>query len=480
VSEDILLAILSNCYIPIGVSNYRTASALFSKALAVIYLTAFISFAVQARGLVGAQGILPVGVFLDNVWGQLGSGSFWRVPTVFWWLRSDRGMLGVCWLCAAIAISAALVNANSLLQRGLFAVLFAGYLSLVSAGQIFMGYQWDYLLLEAGFLAIFLTPDSTRVWLFQWLLFRLMFESGAVKMQSQDETWRNLTALTYHYYTQPLPTPLAWFFEQLPLAFQKLSTLFVLGTELILPFGFFGPRWVKLICAVITAALQVLILLTGNYTFFNFLTIALCLLLVDDRFFGRNPQGVLPRANRFVTAGLFLVIMILSCAGFAGMFHSPVWPAVAKFQQRIAPFGIVNEYGLFANMTTTRIEITVEGSDDGENWQPYVFRFKPNDPRSAPHWVAPFQPRLDWQMWFAALGNYQENPWFQHFATRLLEASPPVLSLLKMDPFHGKPPRYLRATAGDFHFTSWDTRRKTGDWWTSEDKGLYFPVVSLR
>ncbi len=442
---------------------------------------AFASFAVQARGLIGQQGILPLNDFLNNVWGQLGAGSFWRVPTVFWWLRGDRAVAGVCWFCAAVAIAAVFVRANSLTQRVLFGVLFAGYLSVVSAGQIFMGYQWDFLLLEAGFLAIFLTPDATRVWLFHWLLFRLMFESGAVKMQSEDETWRNLTAMTYHYYTQPLPTPLAWFFAQAPLAFQKLSTLFVLFTELIVPFGFFGPRWVKLICAIATATLQLLILLTGNYTFFNFLTIALCLLLVDDVFLGRIPATPgAPRANRFVTAALFLFIMTLSCAGLARMFHSTVPSALAKLQQRLAPFGIVNGYGLFANMTTSRLEITVEGSDDGENWKPYVFRFKPDDAGRAPRWAAPYQPRLDWQMWFAALGSYQENPWFQHFIVRLLEASPPVLALLESDPFHGHPPRFIRASVTEFHFTDWETKRKTGDWWKREDKGQYFPVVSLR
>jgi hypothetical protein len=473
-------AILSNCYLQIGVNTYRSAAALFSKALAIIYLTAFVSFALQARGLVGQQGILPVGIFLDGVWGQLGAGSFWRVPTIFWWLRSDGAVAGTCWFCAAIAIAASLVRANSLTQRALFGLLFLGYLSVVSAGQIFMGYQWDYLLLETGFLAIFLTPDAARVWLLQWLLFRLMFESGAVKMQSQDETWRNLTALTYHYWTQPLPTPPAWFLAQAPLAFQKISTLCVLFTELILPFGIFGPRWVKLISAMGMAGLQILILLTGNYTFFNFLTIALCLLLVDDRFLRHVPEGDQPRANRFVTAALFLCIMTLSCAGLAGMFHSKIPAPVSNLQRRIAPFGIVNEYGLFANMTTTRLEITVEGSDDGENWKPYVFRFKPDDPKRLPRWAAPYQPRLDWQMWFAALGSYQDNPWFQHFAVRLLEASPPVLALLESDPFHGKPPRYLRATASDFQFTDWETRKKTGDWWKREEKGLYFPVVSLR
>jgi hypothetical protein len=475
-----MLAILSNWYLQIGVSTYRKAAALFSKALAIIYMTAFASFAIQARGLIGGQGILPLGDFLNGVWGQLGGGSFWRVPTVFWWLRSDGAVVGACWCCAAVAVATALVRPNGLIQRALLGVLFAGYLSVVSAGQIFMGYQWDYLLLEAGFLAIFLTPDPTRVWLFQWLLFRLMFESGAVKMQSEDETWRNLTAMTYHYYTQPLPTPLAWFFAQAPLAFQKLSTLVVLFTELILPFGFLGPRWVKLICAIGAAALQLLILLTGNYTFFNFLTIALCLLLVDDRFLGHSPSVDAPRANRFVTAALFLFIMTLSCAGLAGMFHTPLPNPLAKLQQRVAPFGIVNEYGLFANMTTTRIEITVEGSDDGENWKPYVFRFKPDEPGRMPRWAAPYQPRLDWQMWFAALGTHQENPWFQHFVVRLLEASPPVLALLETDPFHGRPPRFIRASAAEFHFTDWETRRRTGDWWKREQKGLYFPVVSLR
>jgi len=475
-----MMAILSNAIFRIGVNSYRTAVTLFSKALALIYVTAFVSFAVQARGLIGVQGILPLNSFVDAVWGQLGASSFWRVPTVFWWLRSDNAIVGVCWACACIAFAAALARSGSFLQRGLFAVLYAGYVSVVSAGQVFMGYQWDYLLLEAGFLAIFLTPDAARVWLFQWLLFRLMFESGAVKMQSEDPTWRNLTALTYHYYTQPLPTPLAWFFQQAPLAFQKLSTLAVLFAELILPWGFFGPRWLKLICAACTAALQVVILLTGNYTFFNFLTIAFCLLLVDDRFF-RNASPTAPRrANRFVTAALFVFIMTLSCAGLADMFHVPVSPPISKMRHRFAPFGVVNEYGLFANMTTSRIEITVEGSDDLQTWMPYVFRFKPDDPKHAPRWAAPYQPRLDWQMWFAALGNYQENPWFQHFAVRLMEASPPVLALLQSDPFHGRPPHYLRATVSDFHYTDWIERRKTGDWWTRDDKGLYLPVVSLR
>jgi hypothetical protein len=463
------------------VTTYCKAASLFSKALAIIYLAAFVSFAVQARGLIGRQGILPVNDFLNGVWGHLSQDSFWRVPTVFWWLRSDLAVVSVCGCCAVIAVAAALVRPNSMLQRTLLGLLFAGYLSIVSAGQIFMGYQWDYLLLEAGFLAIFLTPDPTRIWLFQWLLFRLMFESGAVKMQSEDETWRNLTAMRYHYYTQPLPTPLAWFFAQAPLAFQKLSTLLVLCTELILPFGFFGPRWVKLACAVATAALQLLILITGNYTFFNFLTIALCLLLVDDRFLGvSSPTTGAPRANRFVTAALFLFIMTLSCAGLAAMFHTPFASPFTKLQQRIAPFGIVNEYGLFANMTTSRLEITVEGSDDGQNWKPYVFRFKPDDPTRVPRWAAPYQPRLDWQMWFAALGSYQENPWFQHFVVRLLEGSPPVLALLENNPFHGHPPRFIRATVADFHFTDWATLRSTGDWWKREDKGSYFPVVSLR
>jgi len=441
---------------------------LFSRALAIIYLIGFVSFAVQAQGLIGSQGILPIGPFLGAVWKQVGSGAFWSVPTLFWWWHSDFALVAIPWVGATIAIAAALLPPHSVPQRIALALLWFGYLSLVGAGQVFMGYQWDYLLLEVGFLAIFLTTDPLRILLLQWLLFRLIFESGVVKLTSHDPTWRNLTALTYHYWTQPLPTVLAWFADKAPLWFQKASCAFVFVIELAVPFLIFGTRIMKRIAGVAIIALQLLIMATGSYTFFNLLTIALCIPLLL-----RPTKPV--RSNIYVSSALFLLIFGLSVISLTAMAGLPT-PA---FADRIAPYGIVNSYGLFASMTTQRIEIDVEGSNDGIDWQSYEFRYKPGNLKRAPVLAEPYQPRLDWQMWFAALGNFQENVWFQHFALRLLQASPPVLALLKHDPFEGKPPKYIRALAYQYHFSDRQTLLTNGEWWTREPAGDYLPAVSL-
>jgi predicted DCC family thiol-disulfide oxidoreductase YuxK len=472
-------------------STYTTASSLFARAIALIYLVAFISFGRQVRGLIGAQGIQPVVEFLAEVSKQFGTGAFWRAPTVFWWIHSEYGLLSIVWGGAVLAGVAAVGRPHTPGQKGAFVVLFIYYLSIVNGGQIFMGYQWDFLLLEAGFLAIFLKPVFTRVWLFRWLLFRLVFESGAVKLLSHDPTWRNLTALAIHYETQPLPTVLAWYMMQAPLWFQKMSTAFVFAIELGLPLLMFGPRRLKQIAAAGTVTLQILIILTGNYTFFNYLTIALCLFLLDDRLLSplfkarpnlrMNPRPIKPlRSNRYVSVVLVVFIMVISITELAGMFGVQT-PEIANVAVAdAASFGMVNQYGLFANMTTSRLEISVEGSNDGVDWQPYVFRYKPGPLNRAPGWVAPDQPRLDWQMWFAALGNYRENPWLLRFMMRLLQGSGPVLELMERNPFAGKPPKYIRAMVYDYHFTNFDERRQTGNWWKRELKGAYFPPISLK
>ena len=223
-----------------------------------------------------------------------------------------------------------------------------------------MGYQWDYLLLETGFLAIFLISSLPRIWLFQWLLFRLMFESGIVKLTSHDATWSNLTALTHHYQTQPLPTPLAWYMNQLPLWFQKSSTVFVFTIELVLPFLVLAPRRFKQAAAIGMISLQTLILLTGNYTFFNWLSIALCIFLLDDRFFNKPSPMPIPSANRYVSIALVVFVAVIGCSQLLEIF-SIAPPAPVRFIARqIAPFGLVNQYGLFASMTTTRPEISIE------------------------------------------------------------------------------------------------------------------------
>lgn len=465
--------------------TYKVASSLFARAIALVYLIAFISFGRQVRGLIGEQGIQPVTEFLAEVSRQFGSRAFWAVPTVFWWVHSEYALEMIVWSGAVVAAVAAIGRPHTPGQKAAFVLLFVYYVSIVNGGQIFMGYQWDFLLLEAGFLAIFLKPAFGRVWLFRWLLFRLMFESGCVKLLSHDPTWRNLTALAYHYETQPLPTPIAWYMFQAPLWFQKISTASVFVAELGLPILMFGPRRLKQIAAAGTILLQTLIILTGNYTFFNYLTIALCLFLLDDAFFRnvrmRPPKQPKPlRANRTLSAVLAALILAISLPELLGMFGVQQPEIADVLIARTSPFGVVNQYGLFANMTTRRPEISIEGSNDGVEWQPYVFRYKPGPLNRAPGWVAPDQPRLDWQMWFAALGNYRENPWLLRFMQRLLEGSAPVIQLLDHDPFGGKPPKYVRAIEYEYHFTNFDERRQTGNWWKRELRGTYFPPISLR
>jgi lipase maturation factor 1 len=447
-------------------STYHEASAIFCRALSFIYLIAFASFGMQVRGLIGSQGILPINTYLRIAATELGSSAYWRVPSIFWWSNTDFALLSIAWGGVALSAISILARPHSRWQRLIFIILYFYYLSIVSAGQIFMSYQWDFLLLETGFLAIFLLPSMPRVWLFQWLLIRLMFLSGLVKVTSQDPSWRNLTALAFHYETQPLPTLLAWYAYKLPLWFQKASTAMTLGIELGLPLLMFGPRRLKHIAAFGTIALQILIIATGNYTFFNYLAIALCLFLFDDAFFLRAKfKPTAPaRSNFALSAVLIAVITVLS------FFETDI----------TAPFGIVNRYGLFAVMTTKRPEVEIEGSNDGQTWLPYVFRHKAGPLNRAPGWVAPFQPRVDWQMWFAALGNFRQNPWFVRFVIALLEGSKPVLALLERDPFNGRPPAQIRAVLYEYHFTTFEEHRRTGNWWKREEKEMYFPPVGLR
>jgi lipase maturation factor 1 len=464
--------------------TYNVASWIFARVIALIYLIAFISFGRQVRGLIGAQGIQPITEFLTEVTRQFGTQSFWRVPTIFWWIHTEYGLLSIAWGGAVVAGVAAIGRPHTPGQKGAFILLFIYYLSIVNGGQVFMGYQWDFLLLEVGFLAIFLKPSFVRIWLFRWLLFRLTFESGAAKLLSHDPTWRNLTALTYHYWTQPLPTPLAWYFAQAPLWFQKISTIFTFIAELVLPFLIFGPRRLKQIAAAGTVLLQILIILTGNYTFFNYLTIALCFFLLDDALLSRLKINVKTRkplrANPRVSLALIAVVLFISVDQLFGMFRFPTPEFADVITGRVSSFGIVNEYGLFATMTTKRPEISIEGSNDGIDWQEYTFRYKPGPLNRPLRWVAPEQPRLDWQMWFAALEDYRENPWLLRFMERLLQGSIPVIELLDHDPFAGKPPKFVRAMAYEYRFTTFAERRETGNWWKRELKGTYFPAISLR
>jgi len=438
------------------------------RAIGLVYFIAFTSFGIQAMGLVGSHGILPFGEFLRAAREELRSAAYWDAPTILW-LDPTDGALRAVWIGGALL---ALLAVTGFRQRAALAGCLVLWLSVCTVGQDFLSFQWDILLSEAGFLALFADATPVRVFLFRWLIFRLMFFSGAVKLLSGDPTWRNLTALSYHYETQPLPTPVAWYMHQLPAAFQKASTVFVFAVELLVPFLFFAPRKIRQVAAWITIALQVLILTTGNYTFFNLLAIILTLSLFIE---WQRPPG-LSVFQRALSIALATFIGLLSTLLFLELFSVPVPSAGAAILRIVSPLRIVNSYGLFAVMTTTRPEIVVEGSNDGDTWLAYEFRYKPGDVRRAPPVVAPHQPRLDWQMWFAALGTYQENRWFVGFMVRLLQGEPAVLRLMRSNPFPDAPPKHVRARLYLYHFTHFGER----GWWSREERGMYFPPVSLK
>jgi hypothetical protein len=463
----------------------------FLRLLGLVYVAAFASLAVQIRGLVGSRGISPASEFLELV-RTATPHPFWSSPSIFWINASDGALVAVCWIGAALG---ALVAAG-LLQGPALVLLWALFLSVCTVGQEFLGFQWDALLLETGFLAVFLAPwtvfswrqraePSVLVtWLLRFLLFRLMFASGVVKLASGDPTWRNLTALQFHYETQPLPTWTSFFAQQLPAWFQSFSTLVMFAVELISPFGIFAPRRFRLASFCALVGLQLGIAETGNYAYFNLLTVALCLLLLDDACFpaGWRPAAavrVAPPWRGYVAwafAGVWLLLSV--SALLRSTFHAGLVPAPVRWIERTAaPFQTINRYGLFAVMTTTRPEIIVEGSADGVAWRRYEFKYKPGDLKRRPAFVAPYQPRLDWQMWFAALGSWQDNPWFTAFLRRLTEGSPDVLALLEHDPFAGHPPRFVRATVYRYQFTDLATWRATGAWWRAEALGRYSPTL---
>jgi lipase maturation factor 1 len=477
------------CGTPLSPETYHVTSWLFLRLLGAIYLMAFTSFGVQAGGLVGSHGILPASEFLDTVHQSLGTASYWNAPTLLWLNRSDADLRAVWIIGICLSLSLMLGLNARVVRIGLFVL----YLSLDTAGQVFMNYQWDALLLEAGFLAVFLGSEVVIVKLFRWLLCRLIFLSGAVKLLSHDITWRHLTALPVHYQTQPLPTPLAWYFYHLPDWFQRMSVIFVFFVELVVPWFVLAPRRLRLFAGLAITLLQLLIFLTGNYAFFNLLTISLCLFVLDDAALGR----VLPRrltlrlTKRIHISGRpvwwravcgMVATFVLFVSGFemVGELSGRRWGPAEAVIRVVSPFEIVNTYGLFAVMTTTRPEIIVEGSNDGTTWTPYEFKYQPGDLSRAPLWVQPHQPRLDWQMWFAALENYRSDPWILHFLARLLEGQPEVLGLIGHNPFPGAPPHYVRALVYDYRFTTPAERKATGHWWKRELQGSYMPAISLQ
>ncbi len=467
--------------------RYALASWVFLRLFGAIYLSAFASLAVQIEGLVGHDGILPLGNYLDAARQALGGAAYATLPTLFWLDWSDAALMAGTVVGALLAVFVILDRWTRSALIGLFVL----YLSYCYAGQDFMSFQWDALLLEAGFLAIFLTGGSRIVvWLYRWLIFRYVFLAGAVKLLSGDATWHGLTALQYHFWTQPLPTPIAWYAAQLPAWLLTAGTAAALAVELGCVFLIFLPRRARAAAGACVLFFQTLILLTGNYNFFNLLTMLLCIFLFDDAALRRViparlqalAQTRMPHPGRrasTIAAVLALVIVPLGVNRIWQALESADLPLVGALSRIVSPLLIVNPYGLFAAMTTTRPEIVIEGSDDGIAWREYVFRYKPGPLDRRPPWNIPHQPRLDWQMWFAALDGVEANPWFQNLMLRLLEGSPPVLALFDANPFPDHPPRLVRARLYDYRFTDPKTRAATGAWWVRKPEGLFFPAVGL-
>lgn len=479
--------------------SFATAAWVFLRMLGAVYAVAFLSLWVQVSGLIGPAGVAPAGEFLEAVSKQVGVERYWFLPT-FSWIFGTGWFLHV--LCLA-GLAGGVLAATGRWQRIAFVVAWVCWLSLVSVGQEFLRFQWDSLLLEAGVVAIFLAGPGARAgWsapapsrlgmlLGKWLLFRLMFLSGVVKLTSGDPAWRGLDALKYHFTTQPLPTWLGWLAHQLPDFVLTAACAVMFAIELVLPFLIWAPRRLRHFACAGFLILQVLIMLTGNYAFFNWLTIALCLLLLSDDAWPawlRNRINVASAwpASRFVWVRVAVPIaawIILFC-GAARMPYtfSHGWSApvpVAWVLQTFAPLHIGTNYGLFAVMTVERPEIILQGSMDGRNWETYEFAWKPGDVTRRPRFVAPHQPRLDWQLWFAAMADLRANPWFLRMSHQILKGEEDVLDLLGHDPFDGKPPRYLRAYVYEYEFGTIGDRFKRGRWWKQGLPEPFMPVVSL-
>lgn len=455
---------------------------LFPRLLGVVYFFMFFPFLFQIRALIGKEGILPVKSLLEIYQTNLGKWRYYWIPSVFWLGASDAALVAVPAAGSLLAIFLALGYYPALLLP----ILIFLHLSIITAGQDFLSFGWEMLFCEISFNAflISLTNDyNLAAWFsINLLLFRFHFKSGTSKLQSGDPSWRDLTALKYHYETQPIPNAVAWYIHKLPLWFHKFSTALVLFVEIVVPFGIFGGEMLRLLTFIPLFLLQAAICLSGNYSYLNYLTAVLVALLLSDKvlapFIPVQAIAASPLwLHGFVTLAAVLLIVLQLLRLWNDFFYNQ---RISQFLIYFEPFHLANRYGIFAIMTTKRYEVVIEGSDDNEHWQEYLFCYKPSEVERRPRQIAPFQPRLDWSAWFLPFQYFEEERWFHNFLLCLLEGRKEVLKLLRHNPFPLQPPRYIRVQMYLYTFSDGKLKKETGQWWKREYVGQFSPTLALK
>lgn len=467
--------------------DYWLSRLVFQRALAVVYLVAFVSAALQFRALLGARGMLPVPDFVRRV-------PFRKAPSVFHWRYSDRFFALWAWAGAALsaAVLAGAADAVPLWASMVWwAALWAMYLSIVNVGQTWYGFGWETMLLETGALAVFLgnartAPPVLVLWLLRWLLFRLEFGAGLIKMRG-DPCWRDLTCLYYHHETQPMPGPLSWFFHRLPRPLHRVETAANHVAQLVAPVLLFTPQPVATWAALAMIVTQLWLVLSGNFSWLNWLTIVIAVSVVDASELGLG-DVVGPPAGVAGPPVWFQVLVIAMTVAVLVLSYRPARNLLSRRQRMntsFEPLHLVNAYGAFGSITRVRHEVVIEGTSDAvltpqTEWREYDFRGKPGDVRRMPRPFAPYHLRLDWLMWFAALSPGYAGRWFGPFVERLLENDPDTVRLLRRNPFPDAPPAHIRARLFRYRFTTWRELRETGAWWDREPVRQYLPPTALR
>jgi len=460
------------------------ARLLLERGIGLICLIAFIVALNQFKPLLGERGLLPVPLFVKQV-------SFRETPSLFFWAPRDLAFTTAAWVGIVLSclVITGIAARYTWLSIGVWLAIYLLYLSFVNVGQTFYGFGWESILLEACFFAMFLggsrvIPQQIPIWLFRWLLFRIMFGARLIKLLG-DPCWRDLTCLNYFYETQPMPNPLSWYFHWAPQWVNKGGVLFNHFAELVVPFAFFLPQPIAGIAGILTILFQISIIITGNLSWLNWLTLFLAFSTLDGKFVSallplRWPAMHPPAMSAIaVNIGLAVIVVLMSIPVLVNMLS-----ARQIMNTSFNSFHLVGTYGAFGSITRPRYEVIVEGTSDAvltsaTQWREYEFKAKPGDLRRLPPQIAPYHLRLDWLMWFAAMSSYQEYPWFINLVAKLLQNDKDALSLIRTNPFPDKPPRYIRGTLYEYHVTSPAERKKTGAWWTRTLTAPYFPAVSM-